>query len=308
LTSGRWSRDAASPFDRVRGDCTGDRPTPAGSLSARKATFFETSVLSAASRFRPARRRMATLLTRRRRRAPSRSTFLRTLAPRFPSFVLLLRAPPVSPRVASASFAASRRLFPAFVFVLGRLVFFAPTVSGASPPRAAALGPRGAFFGRGLGDLGGVTGGDVPVPGDPGDGGEAARRFGCRTARETRPCVGSKGWSHRTGGMGGRSANRAENDESARPADCVDERECGTASRERRSETYPARRRRRAPPPSSAWYDEVDALGRRGRPVLAPRARECAPRNSALGNNHVFGFYEKGSVVRKNISAHLSCV
>ena len=37
---------------------------------------------------------MATLLTRRRRRAPSRSTFLRTLAPRFPSFVLLLRAPP----------------------------------------------------------------------------------------------------------------------------------------------------------------------------------------------------------------------
>jgi hypothetical protein len=110
------------------------------------------------------------------------------------------------------------------------------------------------------------------------------------------------------GGAGGRSANRAEDDESARPADCVDERECGTASREQRSETYPARRRRRAPPPSSAWYDEVDALGRRGRPVLAPRARECAPRNSALGNNHVFGFSEKGSVVRKNISAHLSCV
>ena len=112
----------------------------------------------------------------------------------------------VSPRVASASFAASRRLF--FALDLGRLVFFATTVLGASPPRAAALFPRGAFFARGLGDLGGVTGGDVPVPGDPGEGGEAARRFGCRTARETRPASARRAGVTGRGGGGAVSESR----------------------------------------------------------------------------------------------------
>ena len=81
--------------------------------------------------------------------------------------------------------------------------FFARTVA----PAAAARDPRGAFFARGLGDLGGVTGGDVPVPGD---GGEAARRFGCSTAREAMPA------SARRAGVTGRGVGGGRVSESLR--------------------------------------------------------------------------------------------
>lgn len=96
------------------------------------------------------------------------------------------------------------------------------------------------------------TWGGSPEATSPSPGTGARRRDVSGVAPLARPCPRRLGGLESPDGVsgGGGSANRSE--DCPVRADCVDERRCGTASRERRTETYPRRRRRRALPPSSA--------------------------------------------------------
>ena len=157
--------------------------------------------------------------------------------------------------------------------------------------------PSRCLFRAGIGRLWGVTGGDVPVPGDvPGDGGEAARRFGCSTAREAMPASARRAGVTGVGVGGGRVSESLRGLSRTRGS-CRRNvgRRVGNGGRRRTLGVDAAAHdlRRAHDTTRSTPSEEEGVQG------PAPRARECFVANSALTiqsiNNHVLGTYKAGS-------------